>query len=144
MRYAIIDTTTNKVVNVIEYATAPSSPPPGFGAGIIAVQSDVVGPDWTWNGTVLVAPPPPPAPPPAPQTVLPQDLVAQFTSTDITAITTAVSGNAAFAVLWYGLLAQKDPMIVSNARFQQGWAALVQVLGAARMSAIATALNITP
>jgi hypothetical protein len=34
-------------------------------------------------------------------------------------------------------------MVVQNARFQAGWAALVQVLGQPRMSTIATALGLT-
>jgi hypothetical protein len=33
-------------------------------------------------------------------------------------------------------------MVVQNARFQAGWAALVQVLGQPRMSTIATALGL--
>jgi len=39
-------------------------------------------------------------------------------------------------------LVQRDPMVVQNARFQAGWAALVQVLGQPRMSTIATALDL--
>ena len=39
-------------------------------------------------------------------------------------------------------LVQRDPMVVQNARFQAGWAALVQVLGQPRMSMIATALGL--
>jgi len=34
-------------------------------------------------------------------------------------------------------------MIVTNARFLAGWSALVTVLGQARMTAIASALNVT-
>ena len=37
-RYAIIE--DGQVVNIIEYEDAPSNPPPGFTAGVIAVQSD--------------------------------------------------------------------------------------------------------
>ncbi|NPU64593.1 hypothetical protein HL667_06250 [Bradyrhizobium sp. 83012] len=55
-RFAIVDTTTNKVVNVINYDTPPSNPPPGFEPGFIAVQHNTVGPDWTYDGTQLVAP----------------------------------------------------------------------------------------
>jgi hypothetical protein len=33
--------------------------------------------------------------------------------------------------------------MVTNARFQAGWSALITVLGAARMTAIATALGVT-
>ena len=68
---------------------------------------------------------------------------SELTATDITTIQTAIGGNASLALLWYSLLAQRDPMVVTNARFQSGWSALVQVLGQPRMTAIATALNIT-
>jgi hypothetical protein len=52
--------------------------------------------------------------------------------------------GAPYAVLlWASLQAQKDPMVVTNARFLAGWSALVQVLGAPRMTAIATALGVT-
>jgi hypothetical protein len=50
-RFAIIDTSTNKVINVVEYDAAPSDPPPGFDAGIIAVQSNVAGPARIGHGT---------------------------------------------------------------------------------------------
>jgi hypothetical protein len=83
---------------------------------------------------------PPPAPP---QSVMSQDIIAQFTTADVTAIQTAISGNAQFWLLWSAFLAQSDPMIVTNARFLAGWAALVTVLGAQRMAVIATALGIT-
>lgn len=81
--------------------------------------------------------------PPKVQTVLSQDLMAQFTAADATAIQAAVASNSQFWLLWQAMTAQKDPMLVTNARFLQGWNALIQVLGAARMTAIATALNIT-
>jgi len=81
--------------------------------------------------------------PPPPISVLSQDLMAQFTVADYAAIKTAIASNDAFGLLWASLQAQRDPMMVSNARFQAGWAALVSVLGAPRMSAIATALSIT-
>jgi hypothetical protein len=78
-----------------------------------------------------------------PQTVLSQDLMAQFTAADATAIQAAISGNVQFWLLWQALTTQKDPMIVTNARFLAGWNALVQVLGQARMDAIAAALGVT-
>ena len=62
MRYGIIDT-NGAVVNVIDYSEAPAQPPPGFGAGFIAVQSDDVGPGWTYSDGVFTAPPSPPPPP---------------------------------------------------------------------------------
>lgn len=79
----------------------------------------------------------------APQSVLPQDLMAQFTADDAAKIQAAVAGNAQFWLLWSAMQAQKDPMVVTNARFVSGWNALVQVLGQARMTAIATALGVT-
>lgn len=82
-------------------------------------------------------------PDPAPAQVLSQDLMAQFTAADITTIQAAIGGNAALALLWYSMLAQRDPMTVTNARFLAGWAALVQVLGQPRMTATATALGVT-
>jgi hypothetical protein len=141
-RYAIIDTAAGKVINVVEYETAPPNPPPGFEAGIIAVQDDRVGPEWGWNGTALVPPPAPPADL-EPQTVLAQDLMAQFAATDIAAIQTAISSDTAKALLWYSLLAQRDPMHVTNDRFLAGWRALIGVLGIDRMNAIAAALGVT-
>jgi len=39
------------------------------------------------------------------------------------------------------MLAQRDPMVVTNARFQAGWAALIQVLGQP-LGTIATALGL--
>ena len=80
---------------------------------------------------------------PPPKTVLSQDLMAQFTAADAALIQTAVSGDVQFWLLWSAMQAQKDPMIVTNARFMAGWVALVQVLGQPRMTAIATALGIT-
>jgi hypothetical protein len=87
--------------------------------------------------------PDPYVPPVQPQTVLSQDLMAQFTAADAVAIQTAIAGSQPFWLLWYQLQAQKDPMVVTNARFLAGWNALIQVLGQARMTAIATALGVT-
>jgi hypothetical protein len=143
-RYAIIDTAAGKVINVVEYEAAPSNPPPGFEAGIIAVQDDMAGPGWTWNGTAL-EPPAMPAPASKPQTVLPQDLMAQFTPADMTKIMAAISADATGqkALLWYAMIAQRDPMELKNARFQAGWNALIGALGSDRMNAIAAALGIS-
>jgi hypothetical protein len=81
--------------------------------------------------------------PPVPQTVLSQDLMAQFTAADAAAIQVAISSNAQFWLLWSAMQAQKDPMVVTNARFVAGWNALIQVLGQPRMTAIAAALGVT-
>lgn len=139
--YAIIDTNAGKIINVVEYDAAPSNPPPGFAAGIVAVQSDQADTTWTWNGTALVPPPPPVIAPPPPS-VMSQDLMAQFTTTDIATIESAISSNTSYALLWYSMLAQRDPMVLTNARFVAGWNALVTILTQARMNQIATALSL--
>lgn len=77
-----------------------------------------------------------------PQYVLSQDLMAQFTADDLTKIKAAIDANIQFWGLWSAMQAQKDPMLVTNARFLAGWNALVQVLGQPRMDAIATALGV--
>jgi hypothetical protein len=76
------------------------------------------------------------------QTVMSQDLMAQFTPDDATKIRGAIEGNVSFWLLWSALQAQSAPMLVTNARFQAGWSALMTVLGADRMTAIAAALGI--
>ena len=81
--------------------------------------------------------------PPAPQLVLPQDLMAKFTVDDAAAIQVAVAGNAQFWLLWSAMQTQRDPMLVTNARFLTGWRALIEVLGQPRMDAIASALNVS-
>jgi hypothetical protein len=78
---------------------------------------------------------------PVPVTILSQDLMAQFTSSDASAIQAAVAGNVQFWLLWSAMQAQKDPMLITNARFLSGWNALVTVLGQTRMNAIATSLG---
>ena len=139
-RYAIVDTTTNRLITVVEYDTPPADPPPGFGAGVIAIQNDSVGGNWTYNGTSLV----PPAPPDeaAPITVTPQDLMAQLTAADIASIQSGVTSNSSYALLWYSMLAQRDPMDVTSTRFLSGWSSLVAILGQPRMNEIAAALNV--
>jgi hypothetical protein len=74
--------------------------------------------------------------------VLSLDLMAQFTVVDATTIHAALATNPSFWRLWSAMQAQSDPMLITGARFVAGWTALVQLLGAARMAAIATALNI--
>lgn len=46
MRYAIVKDGT--VVNIIEYEEQPSTPPPGFENGHIAVQADNVSIGWSY------------------------------------------------------------------------------------------------
>lgn len=109
---------------------------------IVPVPTLTAGQSATFDGaTWTVTTPPPPAP--VPQSFRSQDLMAQFTTADLTAIQTAISGSANMLLLWYSLLAQQDPMTVGNARVTAGWGALVQVLGQPRMNAIATALGVT-
>jgi len=55
-RYAIIQ--NGLVVNVIEYESQPSNPPPAFDDSHIAVQSDIAGPGFTYENGVFTAPQP--------------------------------------------------------------------------------------
>lgn len=90
--------------------------------------------------------PDPYVPPPAPPAkVVPQDLMAQFTAPDMLEINASRKADATGAIdlLWYSMVAQRDPMEVTNDRFRAGWFVLVSVLGQDRMNAIATALGIT-
>lgn len=137
--YVLVDTSGNIVNRIVLNNPAAWTVPTGF--TLVADNGYDIG--GTYINSVYT--PPASTPTPAqPQLLMSQDLMAQFTATDIGTITTAVAGNTSFAMLWYSLLAQKDPMLVSNARFKTGWSALVTVLGQPRMTAIATALNITP
>jgi hypothetical protein len=55
--YAIIK--GNLVENIIEYDAQPTTPPPGFNDGYIAVQADRVSPGWLYeNGAFIDTTPP--------------------------------------------------------------------------------------
>ena len=57
MRYAIVK--NGVVVNVIEYETQPTTPPPGFEAGHEAIQADNVSPNWHYANGQFTDPNPP-------------------------------------------------------------------------------------
>lgn len=78
-----------------------------------------------------------------PQSIRSQDLMAQFTADDAARIKAAVNANVTFWLLWSALQAQSDSMQVTNPRFLQGWAALIDVLGQDRMAEIASDLGVT-
>ena len=50
--YAIIK--GNLVENIIEYESQPTTPPPGFEDGYIAVQSDNVSPGWLYENGLFI------------------------------------------------------------------------------------------
>ena len=84
MRYAIIDGIN--IINVIDYDTPPSNPPPGFESPIIAVQSDTASPGWTYVNGQFIAPP---VPAPTPEELIAKCKATAFnilSSTDWTAI----------------------------------------------------------
>jgi len=65
--YAVIK--GNLVENIIEYEVQPTTPPPGFDDGYIAVQADRVSPGWLYENGVFIDTTPPVEPivmPPAP------------------------------------------------------------------------------
>jgi len=57
MKYAIVK--NGVVVNVIEYETQPTTPPPGFEAGHVAIQADGVNPGWHYANGQFTDPNPP-------------------------------------------------------------------------------------
>jgi hypothetical protein len=57
MRYAIVK--NGVVVNVIEYEAQPSTPPPGFETGHVAIQADRVSPGWNYANGQFTDPNPP-------------------------------------------------------------------------------------
>ena len=68
MKYAIVKDSV--VVNVIEYESQPSTPPPGFEAGHVAIQADAVSPGWNYaNGTFTDPNPPVVVEMPAPKSL---------------------------------------------------------------------------
>lgn len=142
MRVAIINAKTNIVENVQVYNDSEivTTPPIGFDSDYIGIANEQANVGWLWNGSTLSEPITSAA---LATSVLSQNIMAQFTVADYGLIKSAVAGSDAFGLLWVSLQAQSDPMIVTNERFLQGWAALVQVLGQSRMTAIATALNVT-
>src|SRR5262245_3903571 len=115
----IVDASGN-IVNRVLADDAATCPCPA-GCTLVADNDYAIG--GTLLNGVYTAPPSPPPPPPPPPSILPQDLMAQFTAADIAAIQVAIASNSAQATLWYAMLAQRDPMLVSNARFQTGWQA---------------------
>jgi hypothetical protein len=56
-RYAILK--DGAVVNVIEYESQPSNPPPGFEEGHVAIQADRVSPGWQYENGEFFDPNPP-------------------------------------------------------------------------------------
>jgi hypothetical protein len=58
--YAIIK--GNLVENIIEYDAQPTTPPPGFDDGYVAVQADAVSPGWLYENGAFVDTTPPSEP----------------------------------------------------------------------------------
>lgn len=56
-KYAIVK--DGIVVNVIEYESQPSNPPPGFENGYVAIQTDRVSPGWQYADGEFFDPNPP-------------------------------------------------------------------------------------
>lgn len=120
-------------------ATKEECFPVAKGLEWVEVPDDTTTMDTILDGSVVKYEPPPM--PPA--SILSQELMAQFTPADAVKIQAAIAANASLWLLWSSLQAQSDPMLVTSDRFKQGWTALTNVLGAARMNAIAAALGVT-
>ena len=138
--YVVLDASGNIINRIV--LTDATQWAPVAGESIMAETSGPMAIGGTYISGVYTAPASASVPA-FPQTVASQDLIAQFTVADYSAITTPITANPSFGLLWSALQAQGGPMIVTNARFLAGWSALVTVLGQARMTAIASALNVT-
>jgi hypothetical protein len=57
MKYAIVK--DGVVVNTIDYELQPTTPPPGFEAGHVAIQADRVSPGWHYTNGQFTDPNPP-------------------------------------------------------------------------------------
>jgi len=57
MKYAIVK--NGVVINVIEYESQPTTPPPGFESGHVAIQADNVSIGWTYVNGQFTNPNPP-------------------------------------------------------------------------------------
>ena len=53
-RYVILK--DNEIINVVNYDSPPSNPPPGFKGGHIAVQHDQASFGWTYKNGVFTSP----------------------------------------------------------------------------------------
>jgi hypothetical protein len=56
IRHCIVDTTTNKVVNIIEYETEQTGAPSGLGEHLLCVPSDNGQIDGTYENGVITNP----------------------------------------------------------------------------------------
>ena len=56
-KYAIVK--DGIVANVIEYESQPTTPPPGFKEGHVAIQADRVSPGWVYSNGQFTDPNPP-------------------------------------------------------------------------------------
>ena len=57
MKYAIVK--NGVVVNIIEYESQPTTPPPSFEDGHVAIQADNVSIGWTYSNGIFTNPNPP-------------------------------------------------------------------------------------
>jgi hypothetical protein len=57
MKYAIVK--GGVVVNVIEYESQPTTPPPGFESGHVAIQADHISVGWHYANGTFTNPNPP-------------------------------------------------------------------------------------
>ena len=57
MKYAIVK--DGLVVNLVEYEGQPTTPPPGFEEGHVAIQADAVSIGWTYANGTFTDPNPP-------------------------------------------------------------------------------------
>lgn len=121
-RYAIINTTTNKIENFVDYDAPPGNPPPGFTKEYIAIQNDSVDFDWTYTNGSLVEPVAIPSSPVVPNVTKRQALLYLLslgkTEKDVLAAINGISDPAqksAALIEWNypdgGMIPKSNPLI---------------------------------
>jgi hypothetical protein len=107
MRYAIVDKNTSTIVNIVEYASPPSEPPPGMDDNFTAVAGSTFDIGWVLQDGSFVDPnPPAPPSPPTRYTVTPLqfrlELIEQnlFDSVQSAVDAAAAAGNKMVKTYW--------------------------------------------
>lgn len=124
MHFAIIDTSTNKVINIVMYDATPSNPPPGFPGTHIAVnydgRTDLWGDwkNWIWDGVNLTALPQPPVVVPIPKVVSSMQAKVALSRAGLLAqVQTWVnSQDAETQLIWNSAIVfQRNSQLIANA-----------------------------
>ena len=121
-QYAIVDTASNSVANLVDYESAPTGAPPGFGATCIAVPvpAGAAGnwANWSWNGTILSIPAT--AAPTLPVVLTFLQFMALFTAAEQDAIVASTDTQTRLFLLMAtgaGVIALANPEVITGVNY---------------------------